>query len=152
MGGKWSSIPQHELRPDSPDETRHGTLRSMSKLERYHEFPTSSRDEALFPCSNLLGIPQCHSQIERLTSLRQHERFPEVPIETRDKPKATHRNLRNTMRFPPPGEKRPNSLEVIRQQSHAPPHNSKGDLTFLRQYKRIPEVPVATRVEPQASC
>ena len=93
-----------------------------------------------------------HNSKEGLIPLRQHERFPEVPIETRDKPKATHRNLRNTMRFPPPGEKRPNSLEVIRQQSHAPPHNSKGDLTFLRQYKRIPEVPVATRVEPQASC
>ena len=40
---------------------------------------------------------------------------------------------------------RPDSPAVIREQSRAPRHNSKSNLTSLRQHTRFPEVPIAIR-------
>ena len=89
---------------------------------------------------------------EGLTSLRQQERFPEVPVTTREEHKTSHCNSRNTTRFPPQCETRPNSPAVTGEQSCALLHNLKGDLTSLRQYKRFPEVPITIQEGPQASC
>ena len=41
---------------------------------------------------------------------------------------------------------------VTRKQSSAPPCNTRGDFTFLRQKERFPEVLITTPEEPKASC
>ena len=89
-----------------------------------------------------------HNLKGSLTSLRQHDRLPEFPVATREEPEASHRNSRNTTRFPPICDMRPDSPAVTLEQPHAPPPNSKGELTSLRKHDRFPEVLVASR-EPK---
>ena len=59
--------------------------------------------------------------------------------------------LRNTLRFPLPCELRPDSPAVTPEHSRTRPRNSNGDLTSLRQHKRLPEFLVVLGEEPQAS-
>ena len=102
-----------------------------------------------------------------LTSLRQHERFPEVLVASQKETKASRHNSRNTKRFRPQCETRPNSPAVTRAQSWAPPHNSKGTWlplgntelpwgprhnskrtpSFPPQLKKNHEIPSSTRNE-----
>ena len=84
-----------------------------------------------------------------LTSLRQHKRFPEVPVSTREEHQASHCNSRNTTRFPPYCEMRPGYPAVTREQSRIFPCNSKGSLTPFMQHQRFPKIPVTTGKEPQ---
>ena len=55
------------------------------------------------------------------------------------------------MRFPHQHEMKLDSPEAHRKESHVPLWISKLSFTAIRQLQRFPEVPVATRVEPQAS-
>ena len=59
--------------------------------------------------------------------------------------------LRDTLRFPLPCKLRPDSPAVTPEQSHAPPYNSNGDWTSLRQHERLPEFPVVPGEESQNS-
>ena len=58
------------------------------------------RDNAHFPLSDLRAIlcDPCTLKVA-LTKLRQDERYPEVPVATREEPEASGWNLRNTMSF-----------------------------------------------------
>ena len=87
-----------------------------------------------------------------LTSLRQHERLPEVPVSIREDPQASLCNLSKTMTFPLQHETWPDSPAVTQEQSRHPPDNLKGGLTPFMQLQRFPEIPTATREEPHVSC
>ena len=65
-------MPQHKTMSDYPSGISIGSLRSLSELERNPEFPSSTRDEALVPCTNLRGILRGPSQLERIPD------FPET--------------------------------------------------------------------------
>ena len=93
-----------------------------------------------------LGSP--HNSRGGLIPLRQHERFPEVPIATQEECQVSHSNSRKTMRFPLQREMTPDSSAATREKSRVLPHISKGGLTPLRQHERFPEVPVTNRGEP----
>ena len=62
------------------------------------------------------------------------------------------RNSRNTLGFTLPCELRPDSPAVNSEHSRALTRNSNGDLTSLRQHKRLPEFPIVHGEESQASC
>ena len=62
------------------------------------------------------------------------------------------RTWRGTLRFQPQLKMRPYAPALTGEESREAPHNSNGDLTFLRQHERVPEVPVQTREELQVSC
>ena len=118
------------------------------------EVPTSTRDEALVPCTNSRGIPRGPSQLERIPD------FPEITWEAPSDPlgnsreptlpAATH-NSRNTLRFPLPCKLRPDFPAVTPEHSCAHPRNLNGDLTSLRQHERLPEFPMVPGEESQAS-
>ena len=59
--------------------------------------------------------------------------------------------LEKHLEIPPSMRMRPYSPAVTRKQSRTPPCNSNGDLTSLRQHERLPEFPVITDEESQAS-
>ena len=61
------------------------------------------------------------------------------------------RNSRNTLRFPLQCELRPDSPAVTPEHSCTRPRNLNGDLTSLRQHKRLPEFLVVPGEESQAS-
>ena len=99
--GKQSSIPPHKTRPDSPVRTA-AKLRSESDLaqgksERKHEFPASTRDEALFHCTEPSGFPRDPSQLHSIPD------FSEAPL---DLPEITGTS-RGNQGFPAPTRKRP---------------------------------------------
>ena len=73
-----------------------GTLRSLWPLEQNPEFTSSTRDEALFPCSDPSGMLTCPLQLER---------WSDVPEEIWEVPWTTHHNSRGTPKFPPQSEK-----------------------------------------------
>ena len=53
-----------------------------------------------------------------LTSLRQHELVPEIPVANREENQASHRNLRKTKRFSPQREMRPFSRAMSLEKLH----------------------------------
>ena len=61
------------------------------------------------------------------------------------------RKSRNTLRFPLLCKLSPDPPAVTPEHSRARPRNSNGDLTSLRQHKRLPEFPVVPGEESQAS-
>ena len=52
------------MRPDSPDEFDRNPEMPVP-TGKYTDFTDSTRDEALFHCSDSIGIPRCPSQFER---------------------------------------------------------------------------------------
>ena len=64
---------------------------------------------------------------------------------------TTGRTSRNTLRFPLPCKLRSYSPVVTPEQTRDPPRNLNGDLTSLRQHKRLPEFPVVPGEKSQAS-
>ena len=96
-------------------------------------------------------LPLPHNSKADLISLRQHERFPEVPVITPEEPQASSCNLRKTTRFHPQQEMRPSPPVAPREQSPVPSQNSKGSLTPFIQLKGLPEIPVATLDDPRFS-
>ena len=79
----------------------------MSALEKNPEVLASSSDEDL----GHSPIRQESREAPRiwhgdLTFLRQHEWVPEGPVETREEPKVSFCNLRETSRFSPQREMR----------------------------------------------
>ena len=143
--GKRSSMPKTETRPDFPVETGkehldpccnwRGNLSFLPQLEMRMYSPAVTREE-------FHSAP--HNLKKGLTSLRQQEGFPEVTVLIREEPNTSHCNPRNTTRFPPQCKMMLDSPAVTQEQSHATPHNSKGDLTSLRKHKRFPDVPMAS--------
>ena len=81
-------MPQDKMRPASPVQTPQ-KQRSMSEMERNPEVHASTRDEALFIPSAMQeesrGAP--HNSKADLTSLRKHERVPQVPMQLESDPK-----------------------------------------------------------------
>jgi len=70
-------MPQHKTMSDYPSGISIGSLRSLSELERNPEFPSSTRDEALFPRSVLRAIQISLSKLEsRLESLYESQEVP----------------------------------------------------------------------------
>ena len=61
------------------------------------------------------------------------------------------RSSRNSLGVPLPCELRPDSPAVTPEHTRAHPRNSKGDLTSLRQHKRLPEFLMVPGEEFQAS-
>ena len=122
-------------------------------LEKHHEIPPAMRDEARFPCSawraNLCSPLQLESRLD----------FPDT---RREVPRGPCRNLKGIQSFmlqlekhhkiAPQCEMRPHFPAVTLQHSSTSPHNLKGALISLKQNERVPEVPTASREEPQASC
>ena len=106
-------------------------------------FPAATREESQ-------GVP--HNLKGGLISLKQHERFPEVPVETQVGPKAPGLNSRNTTRFSPQFEVKPYSPEATQEESRGASRNSKTTMTSLRHHERFPEVPVTSQEEPKPSC
>ena len=53
------------------------------------------------------------------------------------------------LKIPLQRDLRPDSPALTREQSHAPPGNSNGDWTSLRQQERLPEFCVITREKPK---
>ena len=81
-------MPQDKMRPASPVQTPQ-KQRSISEMERNPEVHASTRDEALFIPSAMQeesrGAP--HNSKADLTSLRKHERVPQVPMQLESDPK-----------------------------------------------------------------
>ena len=89
--GKQSSIPPHKTRPDSPVRTLQrncdpSQIWPRGSQERKHEFPASTRDEALFHCDKPSGVPRGPTNTTAtLTSHRHPGKFPQVPGRNRGK-------------------------------------------------------------------
>ena len=137
-------MPQHKSRPDSlfetadttqdPRQNRRGTLRFPPQLEMRPSSIAPTPEESREAPHNSKGF---------LISQRQHERLPQVPFATRGNPHFLPQ-LEKHFEIPPSMRMRPDSPAVTPEQSRAPPRNSKGDLTSLRQHERLPEYPVLT--------
>ena len=100
--GKQSSIPPHKTRPDSPVRTLQrncdpSQIWPRGSQERKHEFPASTRDEALFHCTEPSGVPRDPSQLHSIPD------FSEAPL---DLPEITGTS-RGNQGFPAPTRKRP---------------------------------------------
>ena len=100
--GKQSSIPPHKTRPDSPVRTLQrncdpSQIWPRGSQERKHEFPASTRDEALFHCTEPSGVPRGPSQLHSIPD------FSEAPL---DLPEITGTS-RGNQGFPAPTRKRP---------------------------------------------
>ena len=111
------------------------------------------------------GVP--HNLKGGLTFLRQHERLPEVPITTREEPKASCCISRNTTSFPPKCKIMHDSPAVTWEQSRVPLttwketwlpcgktrgswdpcHNSRGTPSFRPQLEKNHEIPPSVRDE-----
>ena len=100
--GKQSSIPPLKTRPDSPVRTLQrncdpSQIWPRGSQERKHEFPASTRDEALFHCTKPSGVPRDPSQLHSIPD------FSEAPL---DLPEITGTS-RGNQGFPAPTRKRP---------------------------------------------
>ena len=80
------------------------------------------------------------------------ETRPDSPVETPEEPQDPCRHGRGTWRFWPQLQMRTTAWEPTSEESREAPGNSHGDWTFLRTHKRVPQVPVIIREEPQVSC
>ena len=113
----------------------------MSELERNNEFPAKPRHEALGPAPTLEESREDpHNSKGVLTSQKQDDRLPQVPVATREDPNY-RLQLKKHLEIPA-SVRIETSFPCPPEQSHAPPHNSNRDLTSLRQHERLPEFPV----------
>ena len=137
--------------PEVPRDTcsnPRGTPSFPPQLETRHYSPAATREKS-----------QCapHNSKGGLTSMRQHERFPEFPVSIKRIP-CFLLQLEKNHKIPPQQEMRTDSPALTREQSHIPPQNSKGGLTsFMQiqgppekpaQLERNPDFPATTREEP----
>ena len=100
--GKQSSIPPHKTRPDSPVRTLQrncdpSQIWPRGSQERKHEFPASTRDEALFHCTEPSGVPRGPSQLHSIPD------FSEAPLDLLEITGTS----RGNQGFPAPTRKRP---------------------------------------------
>ena len=85
-----------------------GTEGFLPQIEKDLEIPPSTRLEDIFPSSDSSAIPPPPSNSNGdWNSLVTHERHPEFPVLTQEKPHMSHCNSRKTSRFPRHGEMRP---------------------------------------------
>ena len=124
-----------------------GSITSPWQLEGTHTSSRNSRNARRLPlpCEmrpDPTPVIQEHSWARphnsngHLTFLRQHKRLPEVPVVPGEVYKATHRNSRQTMRFPRPCGMRPFSTADLKKKYRVPPQNSRGGWTPFMQLKR----------------
>ena len=83
--GKWGYLSSALIRclstpPPTPPQ-----------CEMRPKFPAVTREQSRTPPCNMKGL---------LTSVRQQERFPEIPVATREEHQVSRHNLRKTTRFP----------------------------------------------------
>ena len=149
-----------------------GSLRSPWQLKGTHTFCRNSRNTLRFPlpCELRPDFPAVTLELScagprnlngDLTSLRQHDRLPELPVLPFKEPQASLHNSRQTTRFPLQCEMRSFSSASPREQSRVPSQNSRGGLTPFMQLKgaqtspsqlvRKAEFPTTTQEEPCAS-
>ena len=81
-----------------------------------------------------------------------HETRPDSTVENPEEPQHPCNQGRGTLRFRPQLQMRTLAPAAAGEESLEAPRDSHGDLTFLRQHERIPEVPVVTPEEHQVSC
>ena len=115
----------------------------MSEMERIAEVPASTRDEALFIPAVMRdesrGAPR-NSKAD-LTSLRKHERVPQVPIQLERNPKLPSTTPKKTMKFSPPHKMRPFYTAAFPKKPHVPSWNLKGNLKPFMKPQKLPEIP-----------
>ena len=106
-----------DYRPNS-----RGTLSLPPQVKKNPDFPASTRDDALFLCTDASGVPRGPSNSTIfLTSPKHPEKLPEVTVTCRGKPGFPHCNSRKTSIFPLQCILRPDSPAVNREQCPAPP-------------------------------
>ena len=85
-----------EKLPTSPSQVE-GTQGFLPQLEKDLEIPPSTRLEDIFPSSDSSAIPPPPSNSNGdWNSLVTHERHPEFPVLTQEKPHMSHCNSRKT--------------------------------------------------------
>ena len=103
-----------------------GNLSFLPQLSRNPEIPSSSWDEDRFSCSNSRGMPRGPLQLWGRPDLwRQHEKFHEVTIPTREVPKASRWYLkkqkqRKTRDSPLKGTSGPFPLQLLESKHEFP--------------------------------
>ena len=133
--GFLTSHRQHEKLPQVPMATRrtHTSCRNWNNTLRF-SFPCKLRPDspALTPEHSCTHPRNSNGD---LTSLRQHDRLPDLPIVPAEEPQASRRNSRQTTIFPHQREMRPFSPATPRMQSLVPFQNSRGGLSPFLQLK-----------------
>ena len=119
-----------------------GTPSLPLQLETNHKIPPSTRDEALFSCSNSRAIPHSLSKLERrFDSLHATQGGLRDPFTTRDESGVSHHNSRRAPCVPPHLEMRVHFLLQLKRNPNFPSHHN-----------RRPVSPIEHRVEPRGSC
>ena len=137
-----------------------GSLMSPWQLEGTHTSCHNSRNTLRFPLPHELrpdspAVTPEHScagprnSNGDLTSLRQHERLPELLVVRSEEPQTSHCNSRQTTRFPHQREMRPFSPAATQEQSHVPSQNSRGGLTPFVQLKGGSEIPSQLKMKAE---
>ena len=122
-------------------------------LEKHHEIPPSMQNEARFPCSARRANPHSALQLKRGLDFPEARReVPRGPCHHSKGIQSFMPQLEKHHKIAPQCEMRPHFPSVTPQHSSAAPRNLKRALISLKQHERVPEVPTASREEPQASC
>ena len=128
--------------PEVPRDTCSNSRRTPSfppQLEIRHYSPAATREKSqCAPCNSKGG----------LTSMRQHERFPEFPVSIKRIP-CFLLQLEKNHEISPQCEIRPGSPALTQEQSRVPPQNSKGGLTSFMQLQGFPEKPAHLERKPK---
>ena len=116
------------------------------QLNKNHEIPPSTRDEALFPCSASRAILSSLSKVER----RLHYLYAtqEFPQDTRHNSRRTTSflpQLENSPVFPTSSQDEDRFPTSTREESRLSPPTSTGGLSQLLKLKRNPVVPDAVQ-------
>ena len=146
--GKLSSIPQHEMRPDSPVPTLQRPCNRSQKWIGTLRFPPQL--EMRTPCIAPNPVKSREAPPNSTVSLASHrhpEKLPEVTGISRGNPE-----------FPAATEKDLKIPSSTRLETRFPYHDSrampqsplqlKWRLDFLVPHKRLPEFPIVTREKP----
>ena len=125
------------------------TTRFPPQCEMSLNSPAVIREQSRVPPPNLKGC---------LTSFWQLERFPEIPVATREEAQVSSHKSRRTPCSPPHLDMKADSPVSTREEPQYPCciqeeprifyHYTIEGLTHLFQLKRNPEIPVITREEP----
>ena len=81
--------------------------------------------------------------------MHQPERNTDSTVETSEEPRVPRQHRRGNIRFQPQLQMRTLAPAAAGEESLEAPHDSHGDLTFLRPLEWVPEVSVVTREEHQ---
>ena len=147
-----TKLRQDERYPEVPIATQKEPKASGCNLRNTMRLQPNASEALSPPVTRELLCALHHNSKGDKTTLRQHERFPEVPVTTREEPKTSGFNLGNITRYTSQCKMRHISPAATREQSCTLPCNSKGGLTSLRKHARFPSFIFKNLEEPKASC